>query len=171
MRSCQAASGSAPAHQQGRALGPAMGPTAGSRGAATACCTDTANMAHQRLAHADDAALRMADGARWARTRTRSLRTGISFRLLPQHVLAGVGGRDRKGKGQPKQGKCLRTLGRNSQYRRPSRHPGGLSHWSEMRWDGGGSVAGQEAQEGGCFGASSTNFALRASSRVRMHAV
>ena len=38
----------------------------------TACCTDTASMVHQRLAHADEAALRTAGGARWARTRTRS---------------------------------------------------------------------------------------------------
>ena len=38
----------------------------------TACCTDTASMVHQRLAHAEEAALRTPGGARWARTRTRS---------------------------------------------------------------------------------------------------
>ena len=32
----------------------------------TACCTDTASMVHQRLAHADEAARRTAGGARWA---------------------------------------------------------------------------------------------------------
>ena len=79
-----AADGSALLRQQGRALVPVRAPTVGSRGEAparltrgqcmlvTACCTDTASMAHQRLAHADDAALRTAGGARWARTRTRS---------------------------------------------------------------------------------------------------
>ena len=54
-------------------------------------------------------------------------------------------------KGQLEQGRCERALGRNGQERRPSRHPGGLSRRSEVRWDGGSSVAGQEAQEGGCF--------------------
>ena len=38
----------------------------------TACCTDTTSMVHQRLAHADEAALHTAGGACWARTRTRS---------------------------------------------------------------------------------------------------
>ena len=110
-------------------------------------------------------------------------------RLFPQHVLAGVGGREggaspsrrhaaggrgavpaavsqdlvriRRGiiavalarKRQLEQGRGEGTLGRNSLERRPSRHPGGLSRWSELRWDGGGSLAGQEAKEGGCFGA------------------
>ena len=50
-------------------------------------------------------------------------------------------------KGQLEQGRCERALGRNGQERRPSRHPGGLSRRSEVRWDGGSSVA----QEGGCF--------------------
>ena len=59
---------------------------------------------------------------------------------------------------QLEQGRCERALGRNGQER-PC-HPGGLSRWSEVRWDGGGSVAGQKAQEGVrkvaasvCFGA------------------
>ena len=100
-------------------------------------------------------------------------------RLFPQHLFVGVGvgreGPHRRGgtrlagggrshshrhgivavaltrKGQVEQGRCERELGHNGQERRPSRHPGGLSRWSEVRWDGGGSVAGQEAQEGGCF--------------------
>ena len=52
----------------------------------TACCTDTAGMAHQRLAQADAAAARR--GGFWARaqTRSRSSRRARAFHCLrPEH--------------------------------------------------------------------------------------